>query len=311
MPWRHWRRTSSRMALTSRTIPSGRGTRRLSAATSPRGICSPRSSATRGVRGLLDDAGRDPARAGEMYEREVIRIGENNQKGMEYLRDRPKTLGLLFDKNSKFRGTVNDNTIIDPDDPTPKPADIAAAFLLGTFPSTAKVFGEENWAATAPYGGREQRRSPTRFRMASTSRITPRTRSPSQWTRSAGCCRVAARARATRRDLPGAGSGPRMPRRHCATHRSLRGRRRSNRLRRGPRRSPFSGRTAMLRTSRSLLCSLTKRPSAPARSTESSRKRVWFRCGDWRSATLLAMRGKNPGDFGFPGMEPSRLGQAA
>jgi RNA polymerase sigma factor (sigma-70 family) len=87
---------------------------------------------------LLDTANREPDRAGELYEREVTRLAKDTQKGVE--RGQPR---------KEFGG-------FDPDDPTPKPADVAVGFFLGTFPVSAKAFPDPKWSDRAPYGGVEE-----------------------------------------------------------------------------------------------------------------------------------------------------------
>jgi WD40 repeat protein len=86
----------------------------------------------------LDAADRDPDKAGELYEREVTRLAKDTQKAVEQGRPRKEPGGL------------------DTDDPTPKPVYVAAGFFLGTFPATAKSFPDQRWAEHAPYGGFEE-----------------------------------------------------------------------------------------------------------------------------------------------------------
>src|SRR5207237_763267 len=42
---------------------------------------------------------------------------------------------------------------IDADDPTPRPADVAVGFYLGTYAASARAFPDPNWAPAVPYGG--------------------------------------------------------------------------------------------------------------------------------------------------------------
>jgi hypothetical protein len=71
---------------------------------------------------LLEEVEIAPERAGELYQQEVERLSENTQKGVET--HFPRRGGLVLGL----------------DDPTPRPAEVAVGFYLGTFPTTARVF---------------------------------------------------------------------------------------------------------------------------------------------------------------------------
>jgi hypothetical protein len=79
---------------------------------------------------LLDRAESDPDKVGALYERHVKQLGENVQKGLDHRQKRG------------FRVAGN---VIDLDDPTPEPADVAVGLYLGTFPATAKALENPRW----------------------------------------------------------------------------------------------------------------------------------------------------------------------
>src|SRR4051794_7620564 len=70
---------------------------------------------------LLEEVEFAPDQAGELYRQEVERLAENTQKGVE--------------KRFIPRGGL----VLDVDDPTPRPPEVAVGFYLGTFPATARV----------------------------------------------------------------------------------------------------------------------------------------------------------------------------
>jgi hypothetical protein len=71
---------------------------------------------------LLDSVEFAPEQASEVYRREVERLVENTEQGV----------GLLFVPLDPMKPK--------PPDPTPRPAEVAVGFYLGTFPATARVF---------------------------------------------------------------------------------------------------------------------------------------------------------------------------
>ncbi|QJW97168.1 HEAT repeat domain-containing protein [Frigoriglobus tundricola] len=92
---------------------------------------------------VLDRAEADPDKTGDLYEQYVRQMRERVHSGM----NRVNTFYLDHKRGARLWYGIGP----DPDDPTPKPADAAVGFYLGTFPATAKALLHAQWEQCSPH----------------------------------------------------------------------------------------------------------------------------------------------------------------
>jgi hypothetical protein len=248
---------------------------------------------------LLDIAETNPDKVGALYEQHVKQIGANIQKGLEYQQQR---FGRGNARGARFAPDVFGG-----DDPTPTPADVAVAYHLGTFPITAKAFPDPQWEQWAVSCGGEEgmavfgnafqqgldfpyRRTPTAPAFARLFAGWPAVRrNPGSIAYGLAFARIGevAEALPTARTIAADGKEPVRVRVETIPILGVFGEAKDESL------------VATLLDDKTVIGQCKYGPA---------QKEAQVQARDIALATLLVMRGKDPGDFGFPGLEFHRAG---